>query len=98
MSLPLVLAIDLGTSSTRTAFFDAHGRRIVQTTAQQTYPLLTSADGMAELEPGALLGAVKKCIAESLSHRRNDPVLKKLSIAGIGVSCFWHSIIGCNAK
>ncbi len=98
MSLPLVLAIDLGTSSTRTAFFDAHGRRIVQTTAQQTYPLLTSTDGMAELEPGALLGAVKKCIAESLSHRRNDSALKKLSIAGIGVSCFWHSMIGCNAK
>lgn len=98
MSLPLVLAIDLGTSSTRTAFFDAEGRRLAHTTAQQTYPLLTSADGMAELEPGALLGAVKMCIAESLRLRRGDAALKGLSIAGIGVSCFWHSLIGCNAK
>ena len=98
MSLPLVLAIDLGTSSTRTAFFDAEGRRLTHTTAQHTYPLITSADGMAELEPGALLGAVKMCIAESLHLRRGDPALARLSIAGIGVSCFWHSMIGCNAK
>ncbi len=98
MSLPLVLAIDLGTSSTRAAFFDAEGRRHIHTTAQQTYPLLTSADGMAELEPGALLGAVKMCIAETLRHRRTDATLKGLTIAGIGVSCFWHSMIGCNAK
>ena len=98
MSLPLVLAIDLGTSSTRTAFFDAEGRRLTHTTAQHTYPLITSADGMAELEPGALLGAVKMCIAESLRLRRGDPALTSLSIAGIGVSCFWHSMIGCNAK
>jgi gluconokinase len=98
MSMPLVLAIDLGTSSTRTAFFDAEGRRLVHTTAQQAYPLLTSADGMAELEPGALLGAVKMCIAESLKLRRNDPAAKSLPIAGIGVSCFWHSMVGCSAK
>lgn len=98
MSLPLVLAIDLGTSSTRTAFFDAEGHRLPQTTAQQSYPLLTSADGMAELEPGALLGAVKTCIAESLKLRRADPALKNLPIAGIGVSCFWHSMVGCSAK
>ena len=98
MSMPLVLAIDLGTSSTRTAFFDSEGRRLLHTTAQQTYPLLTSADGMAELEPGALLGAVKMCIAESLRLRRSDAALKGLTIAGIGVSCFWHSMIGCSAK
>ena len=98
MSMPLVLAIDLGTSSTRTAFFDSEGRRLIHTTAQQSYPLLTSADGMAELEPGALLGAVKMCIAESLCLRRSDASLKSLTIAGIGVSCFWHSMIGCSAK
>ncbi len=98
MALPLVLAIDLGTSSTRTAFFDATGRRLVQTTAQQAYPLLTSPDGMAELEPGALLGAVKMCIAESLRLRRMDATLKNLPLAGIGMSCFWHSMVGCTAK
>ncbi|MEK0450978.1 MAG: hypothetical protein RL088_3246 [Verrucomicrobiota bacterium] len=98
MALPLVLAIDLGTSSTRTAFFDTEGRRLAHTTAQQTYPLLTSPDGKAELEPGALLGAVKMCIAESLRLRRADPSLKNLAIAGFGTSCFWHSMIGCTAK
>ena len=98
MPTPLVLAIDIGTSSTRTALFDIEARRQPSTMAQQTYPLVTSADGMAELEPGALLGAVRTCLAETLAKRRLDPQLKAREIAGIGVSCFWHSFLGTNAK
>lgn len=98
MPTPLVLAIDIGTSSTRTALFDAEARRQPNTTAQQTYPLVTSADGMAELEPGALLGAVRACLAETLARRRLDPQLKSREIGGIAVSCFWHSFVGTNAK
>ena len=98
MPTPLVLAIDIGTSSTRTALFDVAAHRLPGTTAQQIYPLFTSGDGAAELEPGALLGAVKTCLAETLAKRRLDPVLRQQAIAGIAVSCFWHSLVGCNAK
>ncbi len=98
MPTPLVLAIDIGTSSTRTALFDVEAKRQPQTTAQQTYPLVTSPDGMAELEPGALLGAARTCIAETLTRRRMDPQLKGREIAGIAVSCFWHSFLGANTK
>jgi gluconokinase len=98
MPTPLVLAIDLGTSSTRTALFDVEARRQPATTAQQTYPLLTAADGTAELEPGALLGALRTCLAETLARRRMDPLLRGREIGAISVSCFWHSLVGTNAK
>lgn len=98
MPTPLVLAIDIGTSSTRTALFDVGARRLPGTTAQQSYALFTSGDGAAELEPGALLGAVRTCLAETLAKRRLDPVLRQQAIGAIAVSCFWHSLVGCNAK
>jgi gluconokinase len=94
----LILAIDIGTSSTRTALFDAAANRLPATTAQQTYPLITSADGAAELEPGVMLSAVVRCMEQTLQRYRTDPVLRGRRIDGIGVSCFWHSLVGCDAK
>jgi gluconokinase len=94
----LILALDLGTSSTRTALFDENAQRLAGTTAQQSYPLLTSADGAAELEPGVLLSAVRRCLEQTMQHYRTDPTLRGRPIAGIGVSCFWHSLVGCDAK
>ncbi len=94
----LILAIDIGTSSSRTALFDEAANRLANTTAQQTYPLITSADGAAELEPGVMLSAVLRCLEQTLQRYRTDPLLRGREIAGIGVSCFWHSLVGCDAK
>lgn len=88
----LILALDLGTSSCRTALFDSHARRIEGTTAQETYPLLTSAKGAAEIEPSVLLQSVRGCLAQTMKSARGR------KIAGVGVSCFWHSLIGTDAK
>lgn len=98
MPTPLVLAIDIGTSSTRTALFDVAANRQPGATAQHTYTLLTAADGTAEVEPGALLGALRGCLAETLARRRTDPLLRDRPIGAISVSCFWHSMVGTNAK
>lgn len=92
MSDSLILALDIGTSSCRTALFDAQARRIDGTTAQQTYPLITTADGGAEIEPSVLLQSLRVCLAETMKSARGK------KIAGIGVSCFWHSLIGTDAK
>ena len=97
-SSSLVLALDIGTSSTRAALFDIHGNRLNGTTAQQTYPLVTSVDGAAELEPGVLLSAVRRCLEQTMHHHRSDTAVRGRAIAGIGVSCFWHSMVGCDAK
>lgn len=95
---PLILALDIGTSSSRAALFDETGGRIIESTAQRSYPLLTSGEGMAELEPGVLLAAIQQCLAQTLSYARNTPVLRGRRIAGVGVSCFWHSLIGTDTE
>ena len=92
MSDPLILALDIGTSSTRTALFDAHARRVEGTTAQETYPLITSGDGAAEIEPEVLRRAVRRCLAKTMAATRGRKVV------GIGASCFWHSLIGTDAR
>lgn len=98
MNPELILALDLGTSSTRTALFDTSAARLAGTTAQQTYPLITSADGGAEIDPPVLLGAVLHCLEQTLRAYRTDAALRGRPIAGIGVSCFWHSLVGCDAR
>ena len=98
MAEPLILALDIGTSSSRAAFFDITAHAAAPTATQHSYPLLTSRDGMAEIEPGALLGAVRNCITETLHRRRADAALRGRPIAGIGVSCISHSMVGCAEK
>jgi gluconokinase len=98
MAEPLILALDLGTASCRAAFYDITAHRAASTVTHHEYPLLTSADGMAEIEPGALFGAVRGCITETLQRRRADGILRARPIAGIGVSCFAHSMVGCTEK
>lgn len=98
MDAELVLALDLGTSSTRTALFDVEGKRIPGTTAQEAYELMTSRDGAAEIDPGVLLRAVMHCLEQTMNAHRLDPVLRARPIVGIGLSSFWHSLVGCEAK
>lgn len=86
----LVLAIDMGTSSTRTALFDRQGNRLPGTMMQEPYRLLTSAQGAAELDPATLEAAVAKCLAATLRKTGRRPVVS------VGVSCFWHSLLGCD--
>ncbi|MDQ3622964.1 MAG: gluconokinase [Verrucomicrobiota bacterium] len=93
----LILALDVGTSSTRTALFDAKAHRLPGTTAQQTYPLITSVVGGAELDPELLLRAAQQCLTETMGAYRRAPELRGRNIAGIAVSCFWHSLIGTDA-
>lgn len=98
MNSELVLAIDVSTHSTRTALIDMAGQRLTGTAARQNYELSTSSDGGAELEPGVLLRAVVHCLEQTMHAHRLDPALHGRRIAAIGVSCFWHSLVGCDAK
>jgi len=92
MKPPVILALDIGTSSTRSAIYDAQGRRVEDTTAQFDYPLVTAPDGQAELRPGDIDRAVTRAFGFTLKawrKARSSP-----PISGIGVSCFWHSLMG----
>src|SRR5947208_177201 len=54
---PSVLAIDIGTSSVRSALFDETARRLPETSASEVYELRHSAEHGAELDPHVLLRA-----------------------------------------
>lgn len=98
MAASLILALDLGTSSCRSALFDARGRRLLATTAQRTYPLHTDRDGKAELDPAIMLAEVRACLAATLTAKERDRTLRPLAIAAVGTSCFWHSLVGVDAR
>ncbi len=94
----LILALDLGTSSCRSALFDVRGRRHLATTAQQTYQLLTDKDGKAELDAETVLKAMRACISSTLAAQEGDDKLRGEAIAAVGTSCFGHSLVGTDAQ
>jgi gluconokinase len=87
----------MGTSSIRSAIFDARGQRLVETTAQFKIRLQTDADGRAEIRPADLARKVSRAVTDTLRAYRGTK-LGGTPIGGIGVSCFWHSLLGLDAK
>jgi gluconokinase len=96
MKRAFYLAIDIGTSSTRSAIYDARGERLLETTAQVAYPLVSGADGRAELRSEDLRHAVETVLEKTFSAWRKAKA--RGPIASIGVSCFWHSLLGLDAR
>ncbi len=85
----MILALDIGTSSCRAAVFGSDGARIAGSLEQLAYRLDTGSDGKAVLDPSELLAAVRHC-AESARSR-------VARIEAVGMSCFWHSLLGVDA-
>ncbi|MEO8440149.1 MAG: gluconokinase [Spartobacteria bacterium] len=88
---PAVLALDLGTSSVRSALFDAHGRCLRGSSAKQDYRVRHSADHGAVLDPAALLRATRRCL-RATSRLTKDSTL---TVSGSG---FWHSLLGLDRR
>jgi gluconokinase len=87
----LMLAIDIGTSSTRTALFDLRARRLVETTARRPYQLKLAPEGGAELPPNVVLDATLACLRTTLRNRRGH-------VIAVGASCFWHGLLGADER
>ena len=84
---PIVLALDIGTSSTRALLFDHRGRSVPNSECQIPVEMITTADGGAELDTETLFDLVCQTI-DSTAKRATQP------IAAVGMSCFWHSLLG----
>lgn len=82
----VVLAIDIGSSSARSALFDERGKRLARTNCAREYAVHYGADGCAVLNPRTLCNAVRQCVAETRRSKRKT--------AAIGASAFWHSLLG----
>jgi gluconokinase len=94
----LVLAMDIGSSSTRSALFDEKGRALIETAANREYAVRYSTDGAAELPPALLLRASRFCLQQTLQVRHLSSSLRKIPIVAVGASAFWHSLLGLDAK
>lgn len=75
-----VLALDVGSSSTRACAYDERGRWLGEC-AQQKYSARTSRDGSAELDADELVRVAEAVLAEAGSAD------------ALGSSCFWHSLL-----
>ena len=91
---PYVLAIDLGTSSTRALVFDRFGRQLQETESQIAYDVSTTADGGVTLDPDQLLRPTAEAVDGALAIARS----LGLRIELVAMSCFWHSLIGLDAN
>jgi gluconokinase len=87
---PIILAVDLGTSSVRTALFDDTGQPIPGSSASRLYQVRYTHGQGAELDPATLLRAARAALRQTLRHTKDVP----RTISGSG---FWHSLLGIDA-
>lgn len=88
---PLILALDIGTSSARAAVFDATGTPLSGTMKRVRYQLHTTSDGGAELDPIELALKIENLLDQVHAATPDQ-------IHAVGVSCFWHSLVGVSVS
>jgi gluconokinase len=92
--MDVLLALDLGTSSTRAALYRAEDASPVPgTIAQEIHTPTLTPGGGASLDPDALVAEVRRCVEEV---RERMP--RGAKILGAGISGFWHSAVGIDEK
>ena len=91
---PLVLAVDIGSSSVRALLYDARGDQLADCEEQIAYEQRTDRDGASESDPATILRLVIQCIDGAL--RRG--AARADEIAAVGMSCFWHGLLGLDRE
>ena len=82
----MILALDIGTSSTRALLFDALGHKI-GAPSQIEYSQKTTHDGGVECDAPHLFELTANCIDRVLEAH------PEVEIAAVATSCFWHSLV-----
>jgi gluconokinase len=85
-----ILSLDIGTSSTRALLYDEFGNAVEDAEVQIHYDQKTTPDGGVETDADGLCERTIDAIRSLL----DKPGLKSGEIAGVAVSCFWHSLMG----
>ncbi len=89
---PVVLAIDVGTSSSRVGLYDARGDLVPGTLAAAPHTPATTPDGGSELDADALVEEVCALIDRSLTGAPGvEPVV-------VATCSFWHSVVGVDER
>lgn len=90
---PLILALDIGSSSVRTQFFTARGAALPAPTAHVPIQLRTTPDGGSEIDVEVLLKAVWRCVDRILAQA-GDLADR---IAGVASCTFVANLVGVDA-
>jgi len=91
---PLILSVDIGTSSVKTVIFDRLGRSLTISIARRAVEIITRPDGTFVIDPDQLLNSVWDCIDETLA--RSQAIHQH--IAGVGCCTFVSNILGVNRE
>ena len=87
---PLVLTLDVGSSSVRSMLFDRLGRAVKGIQAREQYRLETPETGAAEIEPDVLLERAFGCL-DGLLDRAGRLARQ---IGGVGISTLVSNLLG----
>jgi len=87
---PLILALDVGTSSTRALLFDAAGVELPGVKAQETYALTVTSEGEVSVDADKLVAVVAKTIDQALQQAGS----LASSLGAVATDTFWHSLVG----
>ena len=90
---PLVLALDLGTSSFRAMVYDREARAVGGSETQLQYEIQTTQDGGAEVDARLLFDLTVRAIDGTLANLGDAAG----HIAAVGTAAFWHSLLGLDA-
>lgn len=88
---PLILALDVGSSSVRAVVYDARGRLVEPFVVRRPYGSETTHDGGVVVDADQLVDLVGSAI---------DEILPGLShpVEAIACDTFWHSLLGVDAR
>jgi gluconokinase len=87
----VVIALDVGTSSVRAAFYDAAGRAIVGRSHQIEHAPTITSDGGVEHDAARLLDGVVACLDAIHPNRPPEETV------AVGIATFWHGLLGFDA-
>lgn len=85
-----VLALDIGTSSTRAIVYDPGGNSLPELRHQEHYSPTSDEPGQSTFDADFLVDRVQRCIDGALSVAGQDAG----RICAVGVTTFWHSMVG----
>ena len=91
---PLILTLDIGTSSARVLLFDRQGRAVEGVTAQERYEMRTTAEGASEDDPDESLERAARCVDLALSQ--TGPLAKH--IAAVAVTTLVSNILAIDGS
>jgi gluconokinase len=87
---PIVLAIDIGSSSVRALLYDADGDQISSSESQHPYSQHITDDGGSESDASRIFALVVRCVDEVVD-RANQ---RNATIAGVAMTSYWHGLLG----